>query len=728
MPWIPLTLTCNALGDVLWQASSGSTGSAPDVSVGRHRLAGQLRRPGAAPPCPAGSAGSGGAARRAYAALDGVAVLSVALLVVLQTSVAATLADHGLPVLTRITFIAYPVLDAVLIGLLAWRLVLHGRVRPVVALLLLGFCCWLAADLGWMLLASADTVAGWLDAGWLVGVVLIAAVPWVPQSRADDPAAARGPGHGPWRMVLNVAPFTAPALIEVVAWDNGVDANPLPGLVVWGVLLVVSTIRTRLVALDGQRGVGAGPLPGPAVGGAGGQLLRRRRRRGRRGPADRRLRRAGPGVRPAGRGGHRAGRARRRAWAVTRSRPGMLLRRSVAQPGVPVELELAGRRPDGHPFWLGGRAVNLLDDADVAGIVVSLYDVTARKLAEQELARQAYHDGLTGLANRTLFLDRTEQALRRAGRTGSSPIVLCLDLDGFKDVNDSVGHLAGDELLRVIAGRLQGVVRRGGHRGPARRRRVRRPARRHQRWPAGGRRPRPAAAAGDLRPGRPRRPPGDRGGEHRHRRGRARARPRCRCSGTPTSPCTGRRPPAGRSGWSSTPACAGAALERIELERELSGALAAGQLRLVYQPVVDLRDRTGHRLRGPAALAAPHPRRGRAGQVRPGGRGVRRDRADRPLGAGRGHPHRRPVAARPPGPTADDGGQRLRPAAGRRHAAAARGRGAARQRPGARPRWSSRSPRPRWSPTRPRSPSGWPSCARSASGSRSTTSAPATRR
>jgi diguanylate cyclase (GGDEF)-like protein/PAS domain S-box-containing protein len=86
-------------------------------------------------------------------------------------------------------------------------------------------------------------------------------------------------------------------------------------------------------------------------------------------------------------------------------------------------------------------------------------DITERKRTEAEIRYSATHDALTGLANRSVFKAEVERAMIRARRTGRSAAVLCLDLDHFKDINDTLGHPAGDELLRQVAGRLRSACR-----------------------------------------------------------------------------------------------------------------------------------------------------------------------------------------------------------------------------------------------------------------------------
>jgi diguanylate cyclase (GGDEF)-like protein/PAS domain S-box-containing protein len=88
-------------------------------------------------------------------------------------------------------------------------------------------------------------------------------------------------------------------------------------------------------------------------------------------------------------------------------------------------------------------------------------EVKERQRFEQELRHQAMHDTLTGLPNRALLMDRLEQAIEFARRLGQSLTLLFLDLDRFKTVNDSLGHAAGDELLRVVSRRIGSVLRPG---------------------------------------------------------------------------------------------------------------------------------------------------------------------------------------------------------------------------------------------------------------------------
>ena len=116
---------------------------------------------------------------------------------------------------------------------------------------------------------------------------------------------------------------------------------------------------------------------------------------------------------------------------------------------------------DGRSLPVAHTTSPVVRDGEVVGSVIAFRDISERKAFEQELAHQAFHDTLTGLANRALFLDRLTQAHARASRTGSLYALLFIDLDRFKVVNDSLGHQAGDQLLIEVAKRLKLCVRPG---------------------------------------------------------------------------------------------------------------------------------------------------------------------------------------------------------------------------------------------------------------------------
>ena len=132
----------------------------------------------------------------------------------------------------------------------------------------------------------------------------------------------------------------------------------------------------------------------------------------------------------------------------------------ILETGSAVNVEVRARKKDGTPVWV------LENVALVEGppgrpplLEGTLVDITDRKNAEAQIAHLAFHDALTGLPNRALFDDRLALALARCRRDGTRLAVLFVDLDRFKAINDSLGHHAGDRLLKAVADRLRACVR-----------------------------------------------------------------------------------------------------------------------------------------------------------------------------------------------------------------------------------------------------------------------------
>jgi diguanylate cyclase (GGDEF)-like protein/PAS domain S-box-containing protein len=123
------------------------------------------------------------------------------------------------------------------------------------------------------------------------------------------------------------------------------------------------------------------------------------------------------------------------------------------------EYRLIGR--DGHVAWIASHGKTIVDASGKATRMIGVsQDISERKGREEQERFFAYHDGLTGLPNRRLLDDRLRQAVNLAQRRGARVAVMLVDLDEFKRVNDQLGHRAGDAVLREVAHRLVGCVRK----------------------------------------------------------------------------------------------------------------------------------------------------------------------------------------------------------------------------------------------------------------------------
>jgi diguanylate cyclase (GGDEF)-like protein/PAS domain S-box-containing protein len=395
--------------------------------------------------------GAGGEDDRDPSAWLDVGILTaVAFVVVWDLTMEPYVVDPALGTTTKLSEIAHPLIDVCALGLVL-RLVLSraGRDRRIAAFAA-GAIVLLVANLVfcWLNLSGSFSADGAVGGVWLFGYLLIGFAALQPSE--PQPALSRG-GAVMGRARLGVV-LLAVFVPEVVLARDLVHRN-LVGLNTLTVGVFISTLVIALAAFRLLRSLEA-RLSALILHSADAIfLIDRERRIAYASPSAEELwgRKAeallGTSMLDAFVEDHRPTVARQLDNLLAMPRGGT----------VPLEGRVCAA---GGVRVVEGIGQNLLEDENVRSVVITMRDTTSRRALEQQLERRAFRDDLTGLANRALFIDRLEHALRRSLRADQVGIaVLFVDLDDFKAVNDGMGHAAGDALLRGVAERIRSCVR-----------------------------------------------------------------------------------------------------------------------------------------------------------------------------------------------------------------------------------------------------------------------------
>jgi diguanylate cyclase (GGDEF)-like protein/PAS domain S-box-containing protein len=451
--WIVLGVTSSAIADVIYAYLHWSRGAIPDVSIADiFWMASYV-------------AMSIGVFRvlsgrgRKWIDLDGLfdmGAVAVVATVVVGSAVISLVNDQETEPFVRAVWASYPVLDVVLVALVLPS-ILSRRLRTRAGLLLGGgLLLWLLSDFT-STISSREGLLPWLDGGWMVGAVLLAVAVWYRGHGVTGEEDRAFEDVGPVRLLVGLAPLLIPGAIELVAYADGADLNPVPLFAATALLTVLAfgravhlskiSVRNKERLRSRERyfaKLATNASDAVVVLDANRCILRDHHLATLLGR---------PGVTIEGLGSMDF------VDPVDLEVANAAFDQTMSEVGVVHEVELRLLHADGSSRWFSVRSINLIDDADIGGMVVNLRDITDRKRIEDELDRQSFHDTLTGLANRALFHDRVDHALQRASRSGFEVAAIVVDLDGFKLVNEMLGHDAGDTLLRELATRLELAVR-----------------------------------------------------------------------------------------------------------------------------------------------------------------------------------------------------------------------------------------------------------------------------
>jgi diguanylate cyclase (GGDEF)-like protein/PAS domain S-box-containing protein len=373
------------------------------------------------------------------------------------------LADRGLAFGDRVWAVLVPMVDALALAI-AFRTAAQNRFRiPATALTAVGVALLLVSDAG----RSIAELSGSMGAGGVIAALAIAP-PLLIGAAALDPTMTHrnrpvevtpilGFGRVVWLSVAALTPLTVLLTLSVTGLGTRATRT-IAALCAVVVVVLALTRMWRLVATvrslterKGQDRLAAMVEHSSDV-----VLLV---------DANGVMNYASPGL--ASTLGHRPGDWTGRSLvdlvaSDDRDAAGAELRKASALPhGEMVKFEASLVRVDGQRRRMEATIANLLGGDAVDGLVATFRDVTEQRNLERQLSHRAFHDELTGLANRALFLDRMDHALRVARPQDDPVVVLFVDLDDFKSVNDALGHGVGDQMLRSIADRIRHVAGAG---------------------------------------------------------------------------------------------------------------------------------------------------------------------------------------------------------------------------------------------------------------------------
>ncbi|WP_432839222.1 putative bifunctional diguanylate cyclase/phosphodiesterase [Dactylosporangium sp. CA-092794] len=505
----------------------------------------------------------------------------------------------------RLVSIAYPFGDVLVLAVLA-RLGGGRTARGApLRLLFAGLACLLAADAvyTWQSLRGEFHAGSWVDLGWIGFYLCVGGSALHPGMRRVDerlPPSAPRLSSGRVAVLLAVAALLIPLVITVKAAESTELAVFLTASCVLFVLVLVRLADVVAVLREVQRQRAEdrfARLTEQVT-----DLLSICRRDGV-------IQYVTPSVESL------LGRAPDEAIGVNimdlvhpddRGRVELLLGTGAAAGHLgPVECRL--RRADGA-YVVTETVGRVVDDADVSGYLLTTRDITERKALEEQLTHRAFHDELTGLANRALLADRVHHALERRGSPYRHIALLIVDLDDFKTVNDSLGRAAGDALLRATADRLRSCLRSadtaarvGGDEfamllehlddaAEAARVAERVLATVSRPLSVGGREIQPQAGVGIALPDPDRPPSADE-----------------LLRNADVAMHMAKRQGRNRYAYFA-PAMHAGLVEKLDLAEDLRGAIERHELLVYYQPFVDLRDGS---ISGAEALVRwPHPRKG----------------------------------------------------------------------------------------------------------------------